>query len=153
MTPRRQALFAAAAALPLAGCAAMPPPASRDELLAQVRAAETGFAATMARRDLQAFAAFVADDAVFVNGGSPLRGKAAILEHWKRFFVEREAPFSWAPESVELAGGGMLGYTEGPVRSPAGAVFARFHSTWQRQPGGRWLVVFDNGSATCKAAG
>lgn len=154
MPTRRHGLFALAAggALLGAACASRPPIGARDELVARVRAAEEGFAATMARRDLRAFGEFVSDDAVFVNSGNPLRGKDAIVAFWARFFVPQEAaPFSWRPELVEVASAGTLGYTEGPVMSPAGEAFARFHTTWQINPGGRWLVVFDNGTRVCKS--
>lgn len=130
----------------LAGCATAPP----GDHHAGLRAAETAFAQSMADRDFTAFAGFIADDAVFVNGGQALRGKPAILAHWKRFFESAAAPFSWAPEVAEVVpSAGPLGYTEGPVKSPAGTTFARFHSTWQRGAGGRWLVVFDNGQRVC----
>lgn len=143
-------------ALAIAGCAQQPPIASTVALsatstnaIAAVRAAETAFAATMAARDLNAFASFLADDAVFINNGNPLRGKAAIVEQWKRFFVDRQAPFAWTPQIVELSDGGRLGYTAGPVTSPEGKVFATFLSTWQLKPDGRWQIVFDNGYPTC----
>lgn len=121
-------------------------------LVAQVREAEVAFARTMAERSLTGFASFLADDAVFANGGTPLRGRAAIVEHWKRFFVDRAAPFSWAPSLVEVTSRGDLGYTEGPVSSPAGVVFARFWTTWRRHTDGRWLVAFDSGQPTCRDA-
>ena len=114
----RRSLLVAAAALPAAGCATRARPVSREAAAAEVRAAETGFAGTMARRDAAAFAGFVADDAVFVNGGRPLRGKAAVVEFWSRFFAGPTAPFAWAPEIVEVTGDGALGYSEGPVTSP-----------------------------------
>ncbi len=139
---------AAAAALPAAGCALTPTLLTDAELkarAAEVRAAETAFAATMADRKLDRFAALVAEDAVFVNGGKPLHGRAAIDEYWQRFYSAAAAPFSWAPEIVEVNARGDLGYSEGPVRSPEGTVFARYFSTWRREPDGRWLVVFDNG--------
>ena len=42
---------------------------------------ERAFAATMAARDQAAFASFIAEDAVFLNGGrGELRGKAAIAQ-------------------------------------------------------------------------
>jgi ketosteroid isomerase-like protein len=152
MTSRRLALFGATGAvLGGAACAQLTAAASRSELLAQVRAAEEGFAATMARRDQAAFARFLSEDAVFINGGDPLRGRAAITDFWKKFFVPTDAPFSWRPELVEVASSGTLGYTEGPVLSPTGAVFAKFFTTWQRSSGGQWLVVFDNGYSVCKA--
>lgn len=153
MPSRRTTLIASAAGLGFtaAGCASRAPAMSRTELLGQVRAAEEGFAATMARRDAAAFATFIADDAVFINSGSPLRGKAAITEHWKRFFATPEAPFSWRPEIVEIGAQGSLGYTEGPVLSDKGVAFAKFYTTWQRGPTGQWLVIFDNGYRLCGA--
>ncbi len=150
MNLRRTTLLAALA-LPSAGCALRPPAGSRDALVAELREAETGFAQSMARRDFAAFAAYVAEDAVFINGGHPLRGKAAVLAHWQRFFQGAQAPFSWRPETAEIAGDGQLGYTDGPVSDPSGAVFARFYSTWMRRPDGRWQVVFDNGYEACAA--
>jgi ketosteroid isomerase-like protein len=153
MTSRRTALFASAAGavFSASGCSTQLPARSRPELLAQVRAAEESFAATMARRDVAAFGEFIAEDAVFINSGNPLRGRAAIVAHWRKFFVPPEAPFSWRPELVEVASSGALGYTEGPVLSPTGTVFAKFYTTWQLSSNGKWLVVFDNGYAVCKA--
>jgi len=153
MTSRRIALLASAvgAALSGIGCAAQLPARSRSDLLAQVRAAEEGFAATMARRDSAAFGEFIAEDAVFINSGNPLRGRAAIVDFWRKFFVPPQAPFSWRPELVEVAASGTLGYTEGPVLTPTGTVFARFYTTWQLASNGKWLVVFDSGYAVCKA--
>jgi ketosteroid isomerase-like protein len=149
----RRFLLVTAAALPAAGCATRALPLSRESAAAGVRAAEIGFADSMARRDAAAFAGFVADDAVFVNGGRPLRGKAEVVEFWSRFFAGPTAPFAWAPEIVEVAGDGALGYSEGPVASPKGEVFARFCSTWRRDADGRWRVVFDNGYPVCRPPG
>ncbi len=136
----------------LTGCATVLPPPAADgnDPRAAVRAAEVAFAKTMADRDFDAFARHIADDAVFVNGGQPLRGKAAIVAHWQRFFAAGPAPFSWSPEVVEVVTTSPpLGYTEGAVKSPDGTTFARFHSTWRLEADGRWRVVFDNGQAAC----
>lgn len=131
-----------------AGCAAPPPAVSPADTTVQVRDAEIAFAKSMADRDFTAFSALVADDAVFVNGGKPLRGKAEVLAFWKRFFEKPAAPFSWKPEIVEAASGD-LGYTTGPVAAPDGKLIATFHSTWRRERDGRWRVVFDNGQPVC----
>jgi ketosteroid isomerase-like protein len=150
---RRLVLLAGAAGSTLAGCAGTPSAAafSLAERVAEVRAAETAFAQTMAARDLAAFAGFVADDAVFINAGTPLRGKAAVVAFWQRFYAGGPAPFAWRPEWVEVAGGGELGYSEGPVTNPEGRTFARYVSTWRRSAAsGRWQVVFDNGYALPK---
>jgi len=144
---RRHALLAGAT---LAGCASSAPPVafSLAERVAQVRAAETAFAATMAARDLAGFASFIAEDAVFVNAGTPLRGRAAVVEHWKRFYGPGPAPFAWRPELVEVIASGDLGYSEGPVTVADGRTTARYASTWRRDPAsGQWRVVFDNGYA------
>jgi len=140
--------------LGVAGCATQPAAtvaasAGTAATAETVAAAERAFAATMAARDFDRFASFIADDAVFINSGKPLRGKAAILAHWKQFYAPPGAPFAWAPEIAELSDGGRLGYTEGPVSGADGKVFARFYSTWQLKPDGRWLIVFDNGYLTC----
>ncbi|OWQ86357.1 hypothetical protein CDN99_20365 [Roseateles aquatilis] len=113
-----------------------------------VRDAELAFAATMATRDFKAFGEFVAEDAVFISGNKPLRGRTAVLAEWKRFFDGPEAPFEWAPDLVEVLPDGKLGYSTGPVRVK-GKLVARFASTWRREADGRWRVVFDNGSDVC----
>jgi ketosteroid isomerase-like protein len=129
----------------LAGCAS-PVPRDRHE---EVRATELAFAKSMADRDLAAFGALIAEEAVFLNGGKPLRGKAAVLEHWKRFFTAPAAPFSWRPDLVEVLPSGGLAHSEGPVSAPDGRVFARFYSTWRRDADGSWRIVFDNGHEVC----
>lgn len=157
MNHRRSLLLVGTAALPLLkGCAAPPAAApgldspALERVREEVRSAEVAFAASMAARDFAAFGAHVAEDAVFINGGSPLRGKVAVLAHWRRFFEGPTAPFAWEPALVEISGQGRLGYTEGPVTA-GGQVIARFYTTWQHQPDGRWRVIFDNGYSVCKA--
>lgn len=132
----------------LAGCKE---PETKNESFDKgvLAATETAFAKSMADRSFDDFASFVAKDAVFLNGGNPLRGKEEILNHWKAFFTEEKAPFSWSPELAEV-GGVNIGTTEGPVKNPDGKVIARFYSTWQLQPDGKWLIVFDNGYDVCK---
>ena len=137
-------------ALAIGGCATVAPAKPDLQLAAaEVRASEIAFAKTMADRDFMAFGAFIADDAVFVNGGRPLRGKTAILGFWKKFFDVPSAPFTWKPEVAEVIGRGDMGYTTGPVTSAAGTLTAHFHSTWRRGADGRWLIVFDNGYPAC----
>jgi ketosteroid isomerase-like protein len=111
----------------------------------EVFAAERAFARTMAERDLAAFGRYVAADCVFFSGNTPLRGRAAVLAAWKPFFDGAQAPFSWEPDQVEVLASGDLALSTGLVKDPAGVVSARFNSIWQRQPDGRWLVIFDKG--------
>ena len=114
------------------------------QLVEQVRAAETAFAETMARRDLAAFATFVGEDAVFI-GRTALRGRDAVREGWKQFYDGAMAPFSWKPETVEVLANGSLALSSGPVFDPSGARTGTFTSTWRRDTDGKWRVVFDKG--------
>jgi ketosteroid isomerase-like protein len=112
---------------------------------AEVFAAERAFARSMADRDFAAFGRYVAADTVFFNGSAALRGRDAVLGAWRAFFEGPTAPFSWEPDQVEVLESGDLALSTGLVKSPEGAVTARFNSIWLRQPDGRWLVVFDKG--------
>lgn len=119
---------------------------------AEVRAAETAFAGTMAERDLESFLSFVSDEAVFIGRGSTLRGREAIEEGWASFFDGPEAPFSWTPEQVEVLDSGTLALSSGPVRNPAGRVIGTFNSIWRKEADGSWRVVFDKGCPVCDPA-
>jgi len=109
--------------------------------------AETAFARAFADRDQAKFFAMVADDANFL-GGRTLRGKQAIVDRWSRFFEGAQAPFSWGPERVEVAGDGKLGLSTGPIYDPKGMYIGDYSSIWQKQGDGSWKIIFDGpGSA------
>lgn len=130
------------------GCAS-PPPATNAELVRAVTEAERAFAQTMVARDLEAFAAFVADEAVFFGGGRALVGRAAVRAGWAPFFDGPAPPFTWAPDRVVVLASGTLAHSTGPVTGADGKVGTRFHSTWRLEPDGRWRVVFDEGTRVC----
>lgn len=137
------------AAVMTGGCAVQGRRPSREALVSQVTAAEIAFAKTMIDRDHAAFLSFVADDAVFLNGGKPLRGKAAVAEYWQRFYIGPTPPFTWQPDLVEVLESGTLAQSVGPVTAPNGKVVSRFYSTWRLDADGRWRVVFDDGYDVC----
>jgi len=122
--------------------------ATNTELAEQVRAAETAFAKSMADRKLDVFEAFVSEEAIFY-GRDVVRGKAAVLEKWKGFFAGEQAPFSWAPESVNVLDSGTLALSSGPVRDPEGKQVGTFNSIWRLESDGHWRVVFDKGCPFC----
>ncbi|MFO0580288.1 MAG: serine hydrolase [Polyangia bacterium] len=126
------------------------PGAPGDASLAeQVKATERAFAATLARRDLAAFATFLSDEALFFSKGGVLRGRQAIVQGWRRFYEGASAPFSWEPERVEVIDSGTLALSSGPVRDPAGRPIATFNSIWRREKDGAWRILFDKGEAAC----
>ena len=133
----------------LSGCASGVGRPNAAQLTAQVTAAELAFAKTMADRDHSAFSSFLAEEAVFINQGKPVRGRQAVTADWKKFYESPSAPFSWKPDLVEVLPSGALAYSTGPVANPEGVVFARFHSTWRLEAPGVWKVVFDSGSLVC----
>ena len=120
---------------------------SNADLARQVFVAESSFARTMAVRRHDAFASFIAPDAIFFGRQGALRGKAAVVEAWAPFFAGPDAPFAWRPEVVEVLESGTLALTSGPVLDPTGRQTGTFNSVWRREPNGQWRVVFDKGCA------
>lgn len=118
----------------------------------QVTETERGFAKTMAARDYAAFSAYISEEAVFFSGSEPLRGKEQVTAFWKRFFEKPEAPFSWAPDKVEVLASGTLALSTGPVLNPEGKAFARFSSIWRLEAPNTWRIVFDQGWEVCDCA-
>ncbi len=122
---------------------------NRPPLAQQVFAAESAFAQTLAARDPQAFATYVAVDAVFFGRQGTLHGREAVVAGWHPFFEGRAAPFSWSPEMVEVLESGTLALSSGPVRDPTGRQVGTFNSIWRRDADGHWRVVFDKGCPVC----
>ncbi len=133
------------AALLLSAAAGSAVSATNEELARAVREAERAFARSMAERDLAAFESFVSNEALFFGGKGVLRGRAAVVAGWKRFFEGDKAPFSWEPERVEVLDSGRLALSSGPVRDPDGKQIATFNSIWRLEADGRWRVIFDKG--------
>jgi ketosteroid isomerase-like protein len=139
------AAFALAALVAACAAPAAAPPADKALLTQQVTDTERAFARTMAERDLAAFASFVADEAVFFDGATALRGKAAVVAAWEPLFTAPTAPFSWAPEQIEVLPSGTLALSSGPVFAPSGKKVASFTSIWRLEAPGVWRIVFDKG--------
>ncbi len=139
------ALFAAA----LEACTAMTPKPSAADLRQQVADTERAFARTMADRDHTAFTSFLADETIFFTSKAPLHGKEAVADFWKKFYEGPAAPFSWAPETVEVLDSGTLALSSGPVRDPQGRIFATFTSIWRLEAPGTWKIIFDRGNEVC----
>lgn len=144
-------LVALLVTLMLAACAARPvSPGERDMLRQQVADTERAFARTMAERDLAGFESFLSDETVFFSGPTPLRGKRAVTEFWKRFYEKPAAPFSWEPKDVEVLDSGTLAMSKGPVHDPAGKEIGSFTSVWRLESPGQWKIVFDTGCDACR---
>jgi ketosteroid isomerase-like protein len=120
---------------------------------AEVRRAETEFAAAFAARDKAKFASFIEDDATFFTGPNTFHGKEEVLKGWGKWLDDPQPPFSWKPENVVVTADGTLGESIGPVFLPNGTRSGRFNSIWRKQKDGSWKVLFDGpGAPVCPAA-
>ncbi len=119
-------------------------------LEAQIEEVERAFAKTMADRDHAAFASFLSEETVFLAGTTARRGKQAVADHWKRFFTEAEAPFSWEPETVSVLDSGNLAISTGPVWNAKGKRTSTYTSIWRQEEPGVWRIVFDKGNKYCE---
>ena len=111
----------------------------------QVFAAESSFAASMAKRDFDAFSSHVSPEAIFFGDTTVMRGKEAVLNGWRPFFQKPDAPFSWKPDVIEVLQSGNLAISNGPVFDPGGKKVGNFSSIWRREPDGAWKIIFDKG--------
>jgi ketosteroid isomerase-like protein len=84
-----------------------------------------------------------------MSGGRATRGATQVAERWKAFFDGPQAPFSWAPDTVEVLDSGALAMSSGPVRDPSGKRTGTFNSVWRRESDGKWKIVLDNGCPAC----
>jgi len=116
----------------------------------QVMAAERAFARTMVDRDFKGFVTFVSSEAIFFSGNAVQHGAAEVAASWKSSFSGAHAPFTWAPDFVEVLPSGKLALSTGPVYV-AGKVVGRFNSVWRLEGPNTWRVVFDKGEAVCTA--
>ena len=145
-------LAIAACVAVLAGCAANAPRPTPAELQQQVADTERAFAGTMADRNHAAFVAFLSEEAIFFTGPKPPHGRQEVADAWKKFYEKPEAPFSWAPDKVEVLASGTLAISSGPVRDPKGKHIATFTSIWRQEAPGVWRIVFDKGNEVCDCA-
>jgi ketosteroid isomerase-like protein len=118
----------------------------------EVRTTEVQFAKAMADRDFSAFVSHLSGDAVFFDEQNIQRGAAEVSAAWRPFFVGSKAPFSWAPDHVEVLASGDLALSTGPV-IVNDKVVGRFNSIWRLEAPHTWRIVFDKGEPVCTAAG
>ena len=121
----------------------------------EVREAERAFANALKRRDREAFAGYIADDAVFFGGQSPHHGPAEVLEAWSSYFQADGPRLSWEPAKVEVNEQRSLATTTGPYTltiTASGEKLERmlhgtYFSVWTRTATGDWQVIFDTGTS------
>jgi ketosteroid isomerase-like protein len=116
-----------------------------------VRSTELAFAKTMADRDFKAFVSYLSSDAVFFDDRKIQHGATEVAAVWKPLFSDPKAPFSWAPDHVEVLASGDLALSTGPV-IVNDKVVGRFNSIWRLEAPHTWRIVFDKGEPVCTDA-
>ena len=134
----------------LSACVAGGPPrrASVGDAEEAVRSTELAFAKAMADRDFGAFVSHLSGDAVFFDDRKIQHGAAEVSAAWKPLFSDAKAPFSWAPDHVEVLASGELALSTGPV-IVNDQVVGRFNSVWRLEAPHTWRIVFDKGEPVC----
>ncbi len=123
--------------------------AEQKSLEQQVIQTETNFAKTMKDRNFEAFKSFLSEEAIFLSGKKKHRGKQQIAELWQTYYKDKEAPFSWKPETVVVLDSGKLALSTGPVLNNKGELSAYYTSTWRLESDGVWRIIFDKGNKAC----
>jgi ketosteroid isomerase-like protein len=135
----------------LGALAAAPPPAAGAPADARsLREADAALARALAGGDRGAFAALLAEDTCFSDGGRPLVGRAAVVAAWDELFAKDGPRLTWEPELAELSTSGDLGYTAGSYRleatDAAGAPVVRtgrYVTVWRREADGAYRALAD----------
>jgi ketosteroid isomerase-like protein len=137
----------------LTACATGGPPRTDSVVGVEeaVRSTELVFAKTMADRDFGAFVSHLSRDAVFFDDRKIQHGAAEVSAAWKPLFSDAKAPFSWAPDHVEVLASGDLAQSTGPV-IVNDQVVGRFNSIWRLEAPHTWRIVFDKGEPVCAEA-
>jgi ketosteroid isomerase-like protein len=137
----------------LSACATGGPPQRTSVVGAEeaVRSTELAFAKAMADRDFDAFVSHLSRDAVFFDDRKIQHGAAEVSAVWKPLFSDAKAPFSWAPDHVEVLASGDLALSTGSV-IVNDKVVGRFNSVWRLEGPHTWRIVFDKGEPVCADA-
>jgi ketosteroid isomerase-like protein len=116
-----------------------------------LREADAALARAVAGGDRASFAALVAEDACFSDGGEPLVGRARVLASWEELLAPGGPRLSWVPEVAELAASKDLGYTAGRFRLEVMDAArrpvvreGRYVTVWRRDADGAFRAVADS---------
>jgi uncharacterized protein (TIGR02246 family) len=127
------------------------PPPKPIDYAQQIRDAESARMKAAAAKDLEAFAAFYADDASILNPNEPiLTGKQPIKDGLKPMLADPQFALTLLPTKVEVSKSGDLAFTQGPykfafsdIRGNKFEDEGKFLTVWRRLPDGTWKIVAD----------
>lgn len=122
---------------------------------AAIRQADLGWSKTAQTKQLDAFAGYLLDSAVYLGANAPIiTGKQAIREMFGNFFALPGFACKWQPAKVEVARSGDLGYSRGTYElsfnDPKGSPIVdkgKYATVWKKQANGSWKVAVDMGNS------
>lgn len=133
-------------------CAAQSPDApAMSAAECEVYARENSFAESVARGDPASFAEHLHPQAVFLDGASPARGRAAVVQRWTPILAGTNLTLRWQADEVVIGGDLRVAFSRGPYlleRRAAGSSrfqIGTFSSVWTREADGAWRVLYDGG--------
>ena len=133
------------------GCAAPPPPDTREADERAIREIEAEWSKAAAAKDVERLVSFYADDAsVFAPGTPVVTGKDAIRRTLDADFATPGSSLSFQPAKVEVSRGGDLAYCSGTytmtMNDPKGKPVTdkgKYVAVYKKQPDGKWKCVAD----------
>jgi ketosteroid isomerase-like protein len=152
MTPTLSPRAVLLIVLSLTTGAACAPPAAEDPEIARsdLRQADAAFTQALADRNLEAWLAFYAPDAVmYPPNQTAVVGPDQIRLAGEEAFAIPGFAFMLSTSQVVVGSGGDVGYTHGIARisyaGPGGTVASRGPNlhVWRKQPDGAWKIVTD----------
>lgn len=136
----------------LSACVSPPSPENDPVALKEeLRQAEADFAQRVAEKGLRdAFTYFAADEAAVIRDERLIGGRDSIGAVYAGA-EGKDISLTWAPEKIDVAASGDLGYTYGKYtfiqRDSTGKEQARsegyYRTIWKRQADGSWRYVLD----------
>lgn len=137
-------------ALFLPGCAKKNDDALREKGKQEILQTEKDFEVMALQKGIpEAFAFYAADNGIVNNNDRLLKGKAEIKKHYTEW-PYKDVVLKWAPDFVDVAASGELGYTYGKYnfsrKDTTGKVInstGYFHTVWKKQADGSWRFVWD----------
>jgi ketosteroid isomerase-like protein len=117
--------------------------------------ADRDFHEATAKRRLDGWMEYMADDVVLLGGPAPVVGKEAVRADRAHLFVDNpKLQLDWEPIRGEMFPGGGVGYTTGAwtlsgtnAKGASVTVNGRYLTVWKKQADGAWKVVWDGGAA------
>jgi len=145
---KRKFYFIIAACLFLISCNTKPDEKSIEKWKQEISEAELNFAKMAKEEGIEkAFTTYAAEDAVLMRSNKLIKGIKNIEEHYKN---QTSKGLDWAPDFVDVAASGDLGYTYGKytysyIDSTGNTAENKgiFHTVWKRQSDGTWRFVWD----------